>query len=113
MNYKNKIIKYNFKINKITDTINKLLNEKKMENIKISHKCVNQINFIQENLNEIINNNSINNLKDNPNKENIYLIITGIFGCGKTTLIINLKLFFGSDIIKLIFSVNEEKDMDM
>lgn len=109
MNYKNKIIKYNFKINKITDKINKLLVEKKIENIKIIHKSINQLGFIQEILNEILNNNKI----DNSNGENIYIIITGIFGCGKTTLINNFKLFFGSDIINLIFSANEERDMDI
>jgi hypothetical protein len=77
MNYQNKIVKYKLKKNKIIQQINLLLNNKiKQNELYLS-------NSINNYLNEILKNSKSNLIH--------CIIITGIFGCGKTTLINYIK----------------------
>lgn len=97
MEYRNKIIKYKLKKIKIENKINELVTKKKNSYLKFIDKITaTNISIFSE---------IINKLKNNENNEKIYVVVTGIYGVGKSTIIKLLEKIFEQN--NTYFNFNE------
>lgn len=116
MEYTDKITKYQIKKNKILEKIEDLYRDKRKDNYKHIEKIVNKIFYIN-NILDNSDNNKYQLISENGSKI-IFLIIMGIYGVGKTTLINNFKNSIESENLvkwnyKNIQSVNDDFDTNV
>lgn len=101
----NKIIKYKLKKNKMENKIYNILHKKKKEYNDTILRSIVKMDFVCEIIDNIIKLNNNNKIQDQDQDEislskKEIIIITGIYGVGKSTMINHLENFFGESNIK-------------